>query len=82
MPDKVRGTIKQYPYRTANVRDAFLRVPRDTVIDLEHQLAEASGARVDNHTVYEIVQHDDTTYVLFSDLTATFGHSVVEGRWP
>jgi hypothetical protein len=45
--EKIYGRVKQFTYRTANVRDVFLRVPRDTVRALEDQLAEAAGSSVD-----------------------------------
>jgi hypothetical protein len=80
--DKVRGTVKQFTYRTARLGDVFLRVPRDTVDALERQLADKAGVRTDNHVVYEITQNDNPpTYILFSDFDAFFGHSVREERW-
>ena len=83
MHDKIRGKVKQYPYRTARVRDIYLKVPRDTVKPLEEQLAEAASTSIDNHTVYEIVQpgSDSTVYIMFSDFEAVFGHFLCEERW-
>lgn len=81
MDTMVHETVKQYPYRTAKVEDIFLRVPRDSVKDLELQLAEAAGARLDNHTVYEITQEDRSpVYIKFSDMAAIFAHTLREGR--
>jgi hypothetical protein len=77
--EKIKGIVSQYTYRSARVRDVFLRVPRDTVRALEEQLAQAANARVDNHTVYVIMQPDcPPVYISFSDFTATFGSSVLE----
>ena len=81
MYDRLDGTVKQYPYRTAIVKEVFMTVPRDSVELLEQQLAELAGVRVDNHTAYELVQDEGTTYISFSDFTARFGRSVEEKRW-
>lgn len=86
--DKFRGEVKQYTYRTAVVTEPFLVVPRNTVKELEHTLAQKAGVEPDNHTVYEIrqtavVTADDVppTFIGFSDDRATFGHSVFDRRW-
>ncbi len=84
--DKLTGTVKQYPYRTAQVRESFLSVPRSTMREFERKLAAKSGVLPDNHTVYRIEQKfystgATTVYIMFSDSRVTFGHSVREERW-
>jgi len=82
MDTMVLDTVKQYPYRTAQVEDIFLRVPRDSVKDLERLLAERAGERPDNHIVYEITQDfRPPVYVKFTDMTAIFAHTLREGRY-
>lgn len=83
MYDRIRGTVKQYPYRTAIVSEIFLRVPRNTVDGLERQLAEVAGERPDNHTAYGVVQGENqpAVYIAFTDFTAAFGHSIREEEW-
>ena len=83
MSDKIHGSVKQFSYRTALVGDVFLSVPRDTVRVLEEQLAEKAGKRLDNHTAYEIIEHNESkpVYIWFSDTTASFGFTVREGIW-
>lgn len=82
MPDTadhpyLRGTVKQYPYRTAHVRDVTFDTPRDGLHALEQMLALAAGVTVDNHTVYEITSPAGVVlYLWFSDLTVYFGHQV------
>lgn len=81
---RIQGVVKQFPYRAARVDKRFLTLPRDEVMSvLEHKLAEAAGARVDNHTVYEIVQDDEKppVYIMFSDFTVTFAHDLRKGSW-
>lgn len=79
----VEGTVKQFPYRTARVSNDFLRLPRDKTMNaLEYKLAEAASGRTDNHTVYMIVQDGKPpVYIMFSDYTVTFAHSVIERDW-
>ena len=46
MYDKIHGEVKQFPYRTAQVVDVFLELPREACHDVEAQLAAAArGAR-------------------------------------
>jgi hypothetical protein len=80
--NKIIGTVKQYPYRTARVGDVILRVPRAMVAPLEQLLVEAADARFANHTVYEIIQPDmPPAYIMCSDSMVTIGRSVSEQRW-
>ena len=78
----VRGGVKYFPYRTALVHNPFMSVPRDSVRDLEVELAAVAGVHPDNHTVYEVTSASEgKLYIRFSDFTATFGHTVKVGRW-
>lgn len=83
--ETVRGQVKCFPYRSARVGDTLLTVPRDSVKELEEQLAQKAGVSRDNHVVYEITQSDQfdqgPVYVLFSDNYARFGKTVVERSW-
>lgn len=74
--EMIRGTVKQYPYRTASIRDVFLTLPREDLKGLEEQLADVAGTHTDNHTVYEIAQNGSTTYLKFTDFSVYFGHAV------
>ena len=80
--------IQCWPYRTATVTERFLAVPRDTMDNLERQLAEAVGRMPDNHTCYAFNQDDyrvpkaeGKVYVLFTDSTAVFGWGIEEKGW-
>lgn len=82
MPDKIEGAVKQYPYRTAEVEDVLLTLPRVPLQVLEEQLAQAAGTKFDNHTVYEIVQDDKPpVYIMFRDSVAIFGLKLKKGNW-
>jgi hypothetical protein len=74
--------VRQYLYRTATVRDRIMSIPRNQLKHLEEELAKASEARVDNHTVYELRSYNgDVIYVMFTDDKAHFGFKVEERRW-
>lgn len=79
----VTGEVKQYPYRTAQVRNHFLCLDRNSndVRNFEEKLAVAANARPDNHTVYTITQGGNTVCVFFHDLMVIFGWALVEERW-
>lgn len=78
---RIEGTVKQYPYRTARVFERFFEIPRDQVRQLEEQLADAAGVRMDNHTVYEITSEDgNVMYIWFHDLSAYFGSKLIKDR--
>jgi hypothetical protein len=89
MYDKIRGEVKQFPYRTAQVVDVFLELPRKACHDLEEQLAAAARKRPDNHTTYELKQRgwgsngpqDNITYISCSDFTVRFGRQIIEKPW-
>lgn len=82
MFDTIHGDVKQYPYRSADVRDVLVTVPRKLVEALEEHLAEKAGVRIDNHTVYEIRQlENELVYILFHDEHAIFARELVEGSW-
>lgn len=82
MHDTISGDVKQYSYRTANVRDVLFTIPRNLVRPLEAHLAEKAGVREDNHTVYEIRDYGKKVYyILFSDFSAVFARTVVERSW-
>lgn len=72
----ISGTVRQHPYRSAMIGEIFLVLPREDMKKLEEQLAESAGARMDNHTVYEIQQTWGTTYLMFSDFKVVFGRSI------
>lgn len=66
----------------ARVRDHYLTLPRKLVQNLEEELAKKAGVRIDNHTVYEIRQYGDApTFILFDDMVAVFGRTLIEGSW-
>lgn len=82
------GDVKQYPSRTASVRDRFMELRRDEgrieglINDLADQLAEAAGRPHNNHTVYEVVTPSgNRLYVMFHDLSVYIGFAVEEGFW-
>ncbi len=81
MSDQIEGDVTFFGYRTATVGERFMTVPRKTVDLLEEQLAKAAGVRPDNHTVYRLIQGDNTTCIWFHDHLAVFGRTVNEERW-
>ncbi len=89
MFDKIDGEVKQHTYRSAQVTEVFLELPREACHDLEEQLAAAAGKRPDNHVVYEVKQEgwgadgpqENTTYISCSDLTVRFGRGIIQERW-
>ncbi len=84
MSDDIRGEVKFYSYRSAMVREVFLKLPRELMNDLEDTLAKKAGVRADNHTVYELTQDDlgveHKTYFWFHDLHVFVGRAIEVGR--
>jgi hypothetical protein len=78
---RIDGIVMQHTYRSAQVGNRFMSIPRDQLTEFEAKLAEESGMRMDNHTVYEIISDGNVVYILFTDDTAVFGHSVELRRW-
>ncbi len=81
--EKLYGTVKQYPYRTARVQDVIASFPRSEMRDFERMLVAAADTNADNHVVYEVEQFecDSPLYIMISDFTVTFARTLHEGRW-
>jgi len=79
----IAGEVTQYPYRSAQVRDHFTHLDRNSkdVRRFEADLAAEAGVRPDNHTVYTIAYQGSTLCVFFHDNLAIFGWTLVVGRW-
>jgi hypothetical protein len=78
---EIEGTVVQLLYETAIIpaNNAFMSLRRgDRTHELEANLANAAGARVDNKTVYVITPSDGSpvVYIMFWDLQVCFGHSI------
>lgn len=77
----IDAEVKQYPYRTARVRNHILSFDRGSAQELEERLASVAQAKPDNHTVYEVTHDGRKVYLLFSDSMVILGHDVVVGSW-
>lgn len=76
------ATVKQYPYRSATVSERLFKLPRNTVRDLERELAELAGVSMNNHTAYEISRGDEPPlYIMFSDDNVSFGTKIEKRSW-
>lgn len=75
---------RAWPYRTAMIRDIFLRIPScEMTKKLEEDFGKALGGMLDNHTCFEITNriNDYKVYARYSDNEITFGLSIEEGRF-
>lgn len=81
------NTVKCYPYRTAKVHGACIKIGIETnearifVADL----AKAAGASEDNHVVYEIKHKQEENaapiYVWVTDNHMLIGTKLIEEAW-
>lgn len=82
MYDTVSDDVQLFPYRTAQVRNRWLRLKLNRELeDLHHRLAVATGNQRGNHEVYRFTHDGNTIYVWFCDFEVTFGWSVLEERY-
>ena len=84
--DFTSSTVTQFGYREKNLLDRVdggkQSINDDGMKQLERDLAEASGARRDNHTIYKIVcAGQPTRFIMFSDLKVYEGRSVTKEDW-
>jgi hypothetical protein len=78
---EITGPVQFFPYRTARVANIVATYQGPCVQETEAQLAQAAGARPDNHTVYGLTVEDKPYYLFFTDGKAYGGLALIEGRW-
>lgn len=57
--------IKRYSYRSANVNNRFLTIPREWVESLEKELCRQAGSIQDNHVTFEFEFNNDHGFCNF-----------------
>ena len=73
-------TVHQYPYRSARVSHPLFVIERND--NLEKLLAEKSGKRLDNHTLYKVSFEDGNSFAIeCSDFTMGIGVGITEKHW-
>lgn len=75
---------RAWKYRTAMVRDIFLRIPSCEMTEkLEEEFAVALGGMIDNHACFEISNciGNKKVYARYSDNEITFGLNIEEGNF-
>ena len=81
------SATKQYPYRTAMVRNIFLEIPRGRFNEplnlMESEWNAQAGSRPDNHVVFKLENREESRvlYALCSDSHISFGFDIEEKRW-
>ena len=88
--------VTRYGYRSANVNNRFMVIPREWVQALENELCHITNSHSDNHVTFEFEFDSDYGFntftieekymrgkivVLFHDWVAIFGTEVEVKNW-